>query len=280
MKHHAEESSEFLKTSCKVSITGREEELREYYRTLQQAWGRQHWWPASTRFEVIVGAYLTQNTSWNNVEIALRSLRAAGRLSVKGIRGVLLPELETLVCSSGFFRQKASRLKLFVQFLDEKYGGSLSRMFSEPTEKLRNELLGLLGVGPETADSILLYAGQHPIFVVDAYTRRILERHGIVNAGASYEEIRNLMERALFPLSMESTAESLGELKTHPALHAAAHPPSRISTSKRSSLAQIFNDTHGFIVSTGKQFCRRTTPLCDNCPLCKFLPGKVLAATV
>ncbi len=269
-----------MKAPTKLAKANREKELREYYRTLQHAWGRQHWWPASTRFEVIVGAYLTQNTSWNNVEIALRSLRAAGRLNVKGIRSVSLPELETLVRSSGFFRQKASRLKLFVEFLDENYDGSLGRMFAEPTEKLRKELLALSGVGPETADSILLYAGQHPIFVVDAYTRRILERHAVVNAGASYDEIRDFMERALFPLSTESSAESLIELKAHPQLQATAHPPSRISTSKRSSLAQIFNDAHGFIVSTGKHFCRRTKPLCENCPLCKFLPGKILAATV
>jgi endonuclease-3 related protein len=275
LKHYAQRGGEALKPPIQLPKQDREAELREHYRTLHHAWGAQHWWPANTRFEVIVGAYLTQNTSWNNVEIALRSLRAAGRLSVKGIRNVSLPELEALVRSSGFFRQKASRLKLFVQFLDEKYGGSLERMFSQPTYKLRKELLGLLGVGPETADSVLLYAGQHPIFVVDTYTRRILERHGIVNAGARYDEVRTLMERALFPLSMTSTA-----LKAHPQLQKTGHPPSRISNSKRSSLAQIFNDTHGFIVSTGKHFCRRTTPICENCPLCKFLSGKVLAATV
>jgi endonuclease-3 related protein len=275
LKHHTERGGEALKPPIQLPKHDREAELREYYRTLHHAWGAQHWWPANTRFEVIVGAYLTQNTSWNNVEIALRSLRAAGRLSVKGIRNVNLPELEALVRSSGFFRQKAGRLKLFVQFLDERYGGSLERMFSQPTNKLRKELLGLLGVGPETADSILLYAGQHPIFVVDTYTRRILERHGIVNAGARYDEIRTLMERALFPLSMKSTA-----LTAHPQLQRTGHSPSRISNTKRSSLAQIFNDTHGFIVSTGKHFCRRTTPICENCPLCKFLPGTVLAATV
>ena len=129
------------------------------------------------RFEVIVGAILTQNTSWTNVERALASLRAAGKLSVAGIRQVPLPKLEQLIRSSGYFRQKAQRLKNFVAFLDARYDGSLQRMFATPTEQLRDELLALNGIGPETADSILLYAGNHSIFVVDAYTRRILERH-------------------------------------------------------------------------------------------------------
>src|SRR6058998_335077 len=174
-----------------------EEQIRAYYYTLFQAWGRQQWWPARTRFEVIVGAYLTQNTAWTNVEIALRSMRAAGVLNLKGVRSVSLPQLESLIRSSGYFRQKARRLKTFVAFLDAYYGGSLNRMFAQPTEKLREELLGLNGVGPETADSILLYAGQHPVFVVDAYTRRILDRHSLSTAKDSYEDLRARFESAL-----------------------------------------------------------------------------------
>ena len=154
------------------------EQVRAYYQVLFRAWGRQQWWPARTRFEVIVGAYLTQNTAWTNVEIALRSMRVAGVLNLKGVRSIPLSQLESLIRSSGYFRQKARRLKTFVAFLDAYYGGSLNRMFAQPTEKLREELLGLNGMGPETADSILLYAGQHPVVVVDAYTRRILDRHG------------------------------------------------------------------------------------------------------
>src|SRR5207302_11370842 len=126
-----------------------EAELRFYYRTLYHAWGAQHWWPARTRFEVIVGTYLTQNTAWTNVEQALANLRAARLLSVRGIRRVPLPELERLLRPSGYFRQKAARLKTFVRFLDQKHGGSLARLFSQPTNTLREEFLTLNGVGPE-----------------------------------------------------------------------------------------------------------------------------------
>ena len=157
-------------------------QIGRYFETLYHSWGRQHWWPAQSPFEVIVGAYLTQNTSWTNVERALSSLRAARILSIRGIRRTPLPKLERLIRSAGYFRQKARRIKLFVSFLDERYAGSLARMFAQPTAKLREELLSLEGVGPETADSILLYAGNHPVFVVDAYTRRILERHRLAGA--------------------------------------------------------------------------------------------------
>jgi endonuclease-3 related protein len=171
--------------------------IRAYYHTLSSAWGRQHWWPAQSRFEVIVGAYLTQNTAWANVEKALANLRKARLLTIRGIRRTPQPKLEQLIRPSGYFRQKAQRLKTFVTFLDQRYGGSLARMFARPTAELRGELLALNGVGPETADSILLYAGNHPAFVVDAYTRRILERHQIVSGAASYDEIRQLFEQAL-----------------------------------------------------------------------------------
>jgi endonuclease III related protein len=173
------------------------EAIRAYYHTLFSQWGRQHWWPARSRFEVIVGAYLTQNTAWTNVEKALSNLRRARRLTVSAIRRVPQSELEQLIRPTGYFRQKAQRLRTFVRFLDERYAGSLARMFARPTAELRDELLALNGVGPETADSILLYAGNHPVFVVDAYTRRILERHRIISSAADYEEIRLLFESAL-----------------------------------------------------------------------------------
>src|SRR5450432_4175434 len=163
-----------------------EAHIAEIYSTLSRAWGRQHWWPARSRFEVIVGAYLTQNTSWTNVELAMKKLRAARVLTVAGIRETPLPKLEKLVRSSGYFRQKARRLKTFVDFLDRNYAGSLTKMFRRPTSALREELLSLNGVGPETADSILLYAGQHSIFVVDAYTKRIASRHAILSGNADY----------------------------------------------------------------------------------------------
>src|SRR6202140_4382106 len=170
--------------------------IRAYYHALFSAWGHQHWWPAQSRFEMIVGAYLTQNTSWTNVEKALRNLRTARLLTINGIRRTPQPELEKLIRPAGYFRQKAYRLKTFVRFLDERYGGSFERMFAQPTAKLRDELLALNGVGPETADSILLYAGNHPVFVVDAYNRRILERPGMVSSLTSYDEIRQLFEQA------------------------------------------------------------------------------------
>ena len=171
--------------------------IRAYYHTLFSAWGRQHWWPAQSPFEVIVGAYLTQNTSWTNVEKAFANLRKARLLTIGGIRRTPQSKLERLIRPAGYFRQKAQRLKTFVSFLDERYGGSLARMFARPTAELRDELLALNGVGPETADSILLYAGNHPVFVVDAYTRRILERHQIASAAAGYDEIRQMFEQAL-----------------------------------------------------------------------------------
>ncbi len=165
-------------------------QIRAFYRALLAAWGPQHWWPARTPFEVIVGAFLTQNTAWTNVELALANLRAENLLSIEGIRHVPVPELERLIRPSGYFRQKAQRLKALVAFLDSRYAGSLDNLFAQPTNRLREELLALNGIGPETADSILLYAGNHPVFVVDAYTRRILERHEILPQKTDYEEIR------------------------------------------------------------------------------------------
>jgi endonuclease-3 related protein len=213
-------------------------EIRRYYKALSRAYGPQEWWPARTRFEVIVGAFLTQNTAWTNVEKAMANLWRAGILNVAGVRGASLDQLEQLVRPSGYFRQKASRLKAFVEFLDREYGGSLQRMIAQPTTSLREQLLALNGVGPETADAILLYAGRHPVFVVDAYTRRILERHGIMPFNARYDEIREMFEQAL---------------------------------ANGANSAAIFNQAHALIVQVGKNHCRKEAS-CDGCPLRKFLP--------
>jgi endonuclease-3 related protein len=248
-------------------------EIRAYYHALLEAWGPQHWWPAQTPFEVIVGAFLTQNTAWTNVERALANLRTADLLSLDGIRQVPLPDLERLIRSSGYFRQKAKRLKAFVAFLDQQYAGSLDQLFAQPTIQLREELLELNGVGPETADSILLYAGNHPIFVVDAYTRRILERHEILPAKTPYEEIRQLFERALSPIrSSEVEAPVSKRPKLNAATPSTAHPPSRVSTAPRSAIAQVYNEMHGLIVGVGKHYCKKAQPACDACPLKPFLP--------
>jgi endonuclease-3 related protein len=250
-----------------------EEAIRTYYRTLARAWGPQHWWPAHTQFEVIVGAYLTQNTAWTNVEQALRGLRSARLLSVDGIRRTPLATIERLIRPSGYFRQKAQRLKTFVAFVDKQYNGSLTRMFSQPTKKLRDELLSLNGIGPETADSILLYAGNHPVFVVDAYTRRILDRHHLVEQKAAYEEIRQLFEKALAPV-VESQQRNPPDVRARleSGFPGTAHPPSRMSTARRSALVQVYNEMHGLIVGVGKNYCRKSQPLCDECPLQPFLP--------
>jgi len=258
----------------------KKDQIGAYYRTLYAAWGCQHWWPARSRFEVIVGAYLTQNTSWNNVEIAMRRLRGAERLNLEGIRSLPVEELENLIRPAGYFRQKATRLKTFVAFVDREYNGSLRRMFAQPTEKLREELLALNGVGRETADSILLYAGQHPVFVVDAYTRRILERHENLSADAGYEEIRALCERELSgPQNIRGALARTAPSATMASpgggaymMHASAHAPSPMSRAKRSDLAQIYNDMHGLIVTVGKRYCLKREARCDQCPLKKFLP--------
>ncbi|HEV8385703.1 MAG TPA: endonuclease III domain-containing protein [Candidatus Acidoferrales bacterium] len=210
--------------------------LAEYYKALYDALGPQHWWPARTPFEVIVGAILTQNTAWTNVEKAIANLRRERLLSPAALERVPQAKLARLIRSSGYFRQKAKKLKAFVRFLRLEFRGSLTKMFRTPTAELREKLLGVHGIGPETADSILLFAGQHPVFVVDAYTKRILVRHGLASEKASYEEIRALFE----------------------------------STLPRD--ANLYNEFHGLIVMTGKHWCKTKNPVCELCPLGTFLP--------
>lgn len=251
------------------------EKIRSYYGELYRRWGAQHWWPADTPFEVIVGAYLTQNTAWTNVEQALQNLRRAQLLSLEGIRRVKLGKLERLIRPSGYFRQKAARLKTFVRFLDDHYEGSLEKLFTLPTSRLREQLLNLNGVGPETADSIALYAGNHPVFVVDAYTRRIVDRHAIVSAKAEYEEIRALFERSLGAIATEQEKKPIeNRAPLASGIRGAAHPPSAMSTARRTALAQVYNEMHGLIVGVGKNYCRKTNPDCESCPLQKYLPSK------
>ena len=203
------------------------------------ALGPQKWWPGRTRFEVIVGAILVQNTSWTNVERAIGALRKERLLTAVRIARTPVGQLATLIRSSGYFRQKARKLHEFVRFLETRHDGSLDKMFDTPTEELRAQLLSVHGIGPETADSILLYAGRHPVFVVDAYTRRILGRHEVVPKQSSYEDIRRLMEKSV---------------------------PSNVS---------LFNEFHALIVEVGKRFCRPKAPKCSACPLNCFLPGQV-----
>jgi endonuclease III related protein len=208
--------------------------LDEYFNSLFTALGPQHWWPGNTPFEVIVGAILTQNTSWRNVELAIDNMRREGVLSFEGIERVHPLRLATLLMPSGYFRQKARKLKAFVKFLREEYGGSLRRMFAARPLTLREELLKVWGIGPETADSILLYAAKQPVFVVDAYTKRIMARHGWIAENAKYEDVRWMFERQ-FP----------GDTKR-------------------------FNELHALIVHTGKTWCRPKDPQCGACPLGRY----------
>lgn len=270
MKSRTQSTGKAARKSRRASSSSAQT-VRAIYRKLSRAWGPQHWWPADTPFEVIAGAILTQNTAWTNVERALSNLRQAGVLSAEGIRGLALERLQSLVRPSGYFRRKAQRLKDFIAFLDAQYGGSLDAMFVTPTPQLRQELLAQKGIGPETADSILLYAGHHPTFVVDAYTRRVLERHDAASSDAEYDEIRTLVEDALQcenPLS-DVTQELLDQQRPK------AHPPSAMSAARRPPLAQVYNEMHGLFVLLGKHYCHKQQPNCEMCPLGAMLPQSV-----
>lgn len=193
----------------------------------------------------------------------MANLRKERALSPRAIRELPLERLQELIRPSGYYRQKAIKLKVFAEYLDQKYAGSLDRMFAQPTAHLRSELLALKGVGPETADSILLYAGNHPVFVVDAYTRRILERHGLITVATKYEEVRAMMESAISSATPDSL--TIAALANDP-----RHKPSRMSRMRRTELVQHYNELHALIVRAGNQFCR-SSPLCMSCPLKPFL---------
>ena len=204
--------------------------LIEIYDRLYRAFGPQHWWPGETAFEMMVGAILTQNTSWKNVEKAMGVLKRKGVLTPEGLHQLKKRALASMIRSSGYYRIKADRLKALVDFLWEDYRGSIKRMGAKPVDELREQLLQVKGVGPETADSILLYALRKPAFVVDTYTKRILSRHGIISEKASYDETQRLFMDHL------------------------PHDE------------KLFNEYHALIVRVGKTLCKKT-PKCGICPL-------------
>lgn len=204
--------------------------LETIYSRLFGAYGPQHWWPADTPFEIAVGAILTQNTNWLNVEKAIRNLKHAGTLSAKAIAAMPEAELSGLIRPAGYYNIKAKRLKNLVYFMMQEYQGSMKKMAQENRSVIRNKLLSLRGVGPETADSIILYALQKPVFVIDAYTKRILSRHTILHHDASYETYQNLFHE---------------KLRTD---------------------ASLFNEYHALMVRLAKDFCR-PDPRCSGCPL-------------
>lgn len=220
------------------------ETLERYYARLLQNLGPQGWWPARTRLEVILGAILTQNTAWHNAALALKRLRQAGLLNLKRLRRATLARLESDVRPAGFFRQKSRTIRNFLRWLGAAHHGSLRLMFARPASKLRRELLQLSGLGWETADAILLYAGRHPYFVADAYTRRILVRHELVPARAGYSEVQQFLHR---------------HLRTD---------------------VSFYNEFHALLVEVGKRYCKRQAPHCDRCPLQDFLPQRREVATL
>jgi endonuclease-3 related protein len=209
--------------------------LRVIYERLVESYGPQQWWPARTPFEVVVGAYLTQNTAWTSVERSLRNLDTHHLLSIDGLRRVSEEELRTHIRPSGYMFRKAAAIMAFIAFLDEHYEGSLEKLAAEPPAISRPRLLALPGVGPETADAILLYALGHPAMVVDEYLRRVVTRHNLLAAAAKYGEIQDLAETAFTPDSAES-------------------------------LSQHYNEFHAVIVQVGKRHCGRA-PKCESCPL-------------
>lgn len=212
--------------SAKASLT-------DVYDALMRAYGPQGWWPAETLPEVVIGAVLTQNTAWSNVEKSIASLKAAGACDLSAIHHMPAERLCELVRSSGTFRVKASRLKALAAWVMEKHGGDLAKALAGPLHKVRESLLAIGGIGPETADAILLYAGGRTTFVVDAYTRRMLRRHGYIDARTSYDDVKRLVE---------------GEVPMD---------------------ATVYNEFHALIVAVGKLHCR-TNARCAGCPLERF----------
>ena len=212
--------------------------LQDIHGRLEVHYGPTHWWPGDSPFEIAVGAILTQNAAWANVEKAIANLKERRLLAPAKILACREARLHDTIRPSGFFRVKADRLRSFCQYLIDRYRGSMARMAKRPLAELRPELLAVHGIGPETADDILLYACEKPVFVVDAYTRRILSRHGLCEPKIAYEDLRALFE---------------GHLDANVAL---------------------FKEYHGLIVYAGKDFCRKK-PRCEACPLGALLrPGQ------
>jgi endonuclease-3 related protein len=214
------------------------EQLLEIYRMLLDAFGPQHWWPGETPFEITVGAVLTQNTSWANVKKAIANLKAAGCLDANKLREMDAGQIETLIRPAGYFRVKAKRLRNFIDWLCTEYGGDMHNLETVSTARLREELLSISGIGPETADSILLYALNRPVFVVDTYTARVMVRHGLIDAeDLDYHQLQDLFMSNLEPD------------------------------------VALFNEFHALLVHAGKDYCK-PTPRCRPCPLDR-LPHRI-----
>lgn len=204
--------------------------LLDIYDRLFKSFGKQHWWPGDTDFEIVVGAILTQNTNWGNVEKAIKNLKKAKMFTPRKLYEIDIKKLAELIRPSGYFNVKAKRLKHFIEWLFLKYNGSLPNMFKQDYVKLREELLSINGIGRETADSILLYAAQKPMFVIDAYTKRVLVRHELIPEDYEYEEMKAFFEENL---------------------------PEDVS---------LYNEYHALLVRVGKYYCKPKEQ-CEECPL-------------
>lgn len=207
--------------------------LETVYNKLLNKFGEQHWWPAETPFEVCVGAILTQSTSWSNVEKAINNLKKEGLLSPHKLNKIETRKLAKLIKPAGYFNSKARKIKEFTNHLEKKHKNNLDKLFNQPVDKLREELLSIWGIGPETADSIILYSANKPTFVVDAYTKRIFHRLGFTEEDVGYDELKEFFEENL-PRD-----------------------------------TQLYNEFHALIVRLGKEHCKKTNPVCRNCPLIK-----------
>lgn len=219
-----------------MTVAGANGRLLDIYDRLYAAYGPQYWWPGDSAFEIVAGAILTQSAAWTNVEQALGNLKAAGALTPEGIDDLSEAELALLVRPSGYHNAKARKLKAFVRLLDLRYGYDLERMLASPTGELRESLLGTHGIGPETADSILLYAAGRPVFVVDAYTRRTFSRLGFAPEADTYDGWQVVFTESL---------------------------PDQ---------ARLYNEYHALIVRHGKAACRKR-PVCGECPLASICPA-------
>jgi endonuclease-3 related protein len=215
--------------------------LRQAYRLMHRAHGHLQWWPADSPFEICVGAILTQNTSWENVELAITNLKAARVLTPKKIHALTHSKLAQLIRPSGYFNIKAKRLRNFVDIVVEQHGASLKRFFKGDTATVRERLLAINGIGPETADSMLLYAGGHQSFVIDAYTKRIFERHDWCDANDDYDALQTLCTNSL---SQKRGADKL----------------------------DYWRDYHAQLVVIGSRYCKPRNPHCNVCPLKTLLP--------
>jgi endonuclease-3 related protein len=215
-------------------------ELEELYKKLRDNFGYLNWWPGDTKVEIVVGAILTQNTAWKNVEKAIKNLRERKMLSLERLASTELRELEDAIRPSGFYRQKAKRLSNLFKYIKKNYS-TLERFFDKGKNELRNELLNLNGIGNETADSIVLYAAEKPTFVIDAYTKRIMHRVYGINEEIEYNKLKEYFESRLRP-----------DL-------------------------ELYKDFHAQFVELGKRFCKKK-PLCDECPIrdyCRYASKKI-----